>query len=275
MIVTAIIAFREFLEAFLLVGVFLGMDKKFHLGKRKEIFFATALGVSISLMLPLIVFLFAGSLHHIFSEKNTDTFEGYLLVFSGFFLSYVIFSLHEFMKYGKKETIQKANKKMQQEIFDLSLFLTIVFFIAREGFEVALLTATTSLFSVFWTNGEGLLLGFMAAACIGVATSLTYINVSIKKIFTYTEYFIVIIGAAMVKNGMSLLLQNYLHIHMEKFLPLPLQFLPSDTTILGHIINNIFGLQQEVGLIQLAIMGMYVLLIWSLFKVKRLQVKQN
>src|SRR5258706_14228568 len=98
MLVTAIIAFREFLEAFLLVGIFIGIDRKLHLGKQKEIIFATVLGIFISLLLPIIAFNFANNVQTIFTEKNADGLEGYLLTFSGFFLAYVIFSLHRSMK---------------------------------------------------------------------------------------------------------------------------------------------------------------------------------
>ena len=41
MFTTAIIAFREFLEAFLIVGVFLGISKKLNLNKEREIAFAS------------------------------------------------------------------------------------------------------------------------------------------------------------------------------------------------------------------------------------------
>src|SRR5258708_8170632 len=160
MLTTAIIAFREFLEAFLLIGIFIGMDKKFQLGKRKEIVLAASCGILFSLLLPVTVFFFASSLRHLLTEKSIDTLEGYLLTFSGFLLAYVVFSLHDFMKNGKKKTITQASEKMKQEIFDLSLFLTIIFFIIREGFEVALLIAATSLFTIFRTNIEGLMVGF-------------------------------------------------------------------------------------------------------------------
>src|SRR5258708_6277730 len=150
---------------------------------------------------------------------------------------------------------------MKQEIFDISLFLTIVFFIAREGFEVTLLIATTSFFSSMWAKSGGLFIGFLAASFIGLVMCFTYIKLPMKKLFLYTEYFIILIGAAMVKNGISLLITNYLHIHVEKFLSLPLQFLPGSTTILGHTLNNLFGFHQETSILQLGMMGLYVALV--------------
>lgn len=269
MLTTAIIAFREFLEAFLLVGIFLGMDKKFQLRKKKEILFASMLGIMISLLLPVLVFIFAGQMQYVLTEKNTDILEGYFLTFSGFFLAYIVFSLHEFMKDGKKQTIATASQKMEAEIFDISLFFTIVFFIIREGFEIALLIATTSLFSVFSQNIEGLLLGFFLASSIGIITTVTYVQLPIKKIFQYTEYLILIIGAAMIKNGVSILFENYFHIHLEKLFSLSLQFLPSETTVIGHAINNLFGLQRNLSMVQIGLMGVYILLVYCLFKVHK------
>jgi FTR1 family protein len=258
MLTTAIIAFREFLEAFLLVGMFVGMDKKFQLGKRREILLAAFLGITFSLILPILVFFFAADAARVLTEKNTDLLEGYLLTFSGFFLAYVVFSLHEFMKHGKKKTIADASTKMEKEIFDVSLFFTIVFFIIREGFEVALLIAATSLFSVFVTNIEGLFLGFIAALLVGIAMSISYTKLPIKKIFTYTEYLILLIGAAMVKNGVSLLILNYTQIHLDKLLPLHVNFLPNDKSILGHTLSNLIGLQPEFSLLQFGIMVLYI-----------------
>ncbi len=269
MLATAIIAFREFLEAFLLLGIFVGINRTLQLNKHKEILSAGVLGIVLSLLFPILVFFFSSNRQHILTEKNTDILEGYFLIFSGCFLAYVVFSLHQFMKLYRDTTIAKARQKMEQKIFDISLFFTIVFFICREGFEVALLVATTSIFSVFWTNITGLLLGFAGAFLIGFSTFLTYIKLPMKIIFRYTEYAIILIGAAMVKNGISVLLENYLHIHWGKILPLPFQFLPSDTTILGHLLKNLLGVQQEMSLIQLIFMGIYMLVIQYLFFIKK------
>lgn len=273
MITTLIIAFREFLEAFLLIGIFIGIDKKLHLGRRREILFASLLGIFISLLFPFVVFIFANNIHGLLTEKNADFVEGYLLVFSGFFLAYVVFSLHTYMGKLRNEVIAKTNEKLQKNIFDISLFLTIVFFILREGFEVALLIATTSLFSSLWINLSGLLLGFLLASFVGLSTVATYIKLPIGKVFKYTEYLILLVGAAMVKNGISLLFENYFKIHLEKIFPLPLlQFLPNETSIWGHLLKNISGLQRNFGIIELGIMLAYIILIQFIWKTKKVAV---
>jgi ABC-type multidrug transport system fused ATPase/permease subunit len=138
---------------------FLGISKKLNIKREKEIVFASLIGIIISIGLPIFVFLFSQQASRILTEKNAEILESYLMIFSGFFIVYVVFSLHNFFVLNRSKTIIKSHQKLQQNIFDLSLFLTI-FFVVREGFEIALFTATTSLFFKFIENLFGLILGF-------------------------------------------------------------------------------------------------------------------
>ena len=138
---------------------FLGISKKLNIKREKEIVFASLIGIIISIGLPIFVFLFSQQASRILTEKNAEILESYLMIFSGFFIVYVVFSLHNFFVLNRSKTIIKINKKLQKNIFYLSLFLTI-FFVVREGFEIALFTATTSLFFKFIENLFGLILGF-------------------------------------------------------------------------------------------------------------------
>lgn len=56
MITTAVISFREFLEAFLIVGVFLGISKKLNLKKEFEIGFILASMFGILMFFTYIKF---------------------------------------------------------------------------------------------------------------------------------------------------------------------------------------------------------------------------
>src|SRR3989344_1654331 len=189
MLTTLVISLREFLEVFLIIGVFLG--------------------IAISFMLPITTFLLGDKARAVLSEKNAELLEGYLMIFSGFFIAYVIFSLHNFFALKRSKHIISAHQKLQKNIFDISLFLTIVFFIIREGFEIALFTATTSLFTKFLENLAGLFIGFTISSVLGVLTFLAYLKFPISKVFKITEYLIVILGASFVKNGFTELFEVY------------------------------------------------------------------
>lgn len=266
MLSTYVISLREFLEVFLIIGVFLGISKKLSLGREREILTASLLGIVISFILPLAIFSVGDKASKIFTEKNTDLIEGYLMIFSGFFIAYVIFSLHNLFALKRSKLIINAHQKLQKNIFDLSLFMTIVFFIIREGFEISLFTATTSLFSKFIQNVEGLFAGFTTSAFLGLLTFITYIKFPVAKVFRITEYMILLLGAAFVKNGLGVLMENYLHVDLSKILPINLSFIPSEeSSFFGHIAKNIFGLEQEFSVAKLTIMVSYIGFIYFLF----------
>jgi len=269
MMTTAVIAFREFLEAFLIVGVFLGISRKLKLKKEFEISLAALLGIIFSLLLSSAVYVLGDRAHTILNEENAEYLEGYLLVFSGLFIAYVVFSLHNVLRKGRGETLIKAHKKMQQKAFDISLFFTILLLVIREGFEIALFTASTSLFSAFMQNIIGLLLGFVSAIALGAATFLAYIRLPIGKVFRATEYMIIVLGASLVQHGISEMVEIYLGLHISDMLPMPLNFLPHKETLIGHLLQSMVGIDRDFSFIRLTIMGIYVGVIYLFFLKRR------
>ena len=239
----------------MIVGVFLGISKKLNLKKEFEIGLATGVGIILSLLLTTGTYLFGGRVQNILTEKNAELLESYLMIFSGIFIAYVIFSLHNVMQRGRAGTLIKVKQKLNEKMFDFSLFLTIVFLVFREGFEIALFTASTSLFSVFIQNFAGLMLGFFSATVIGTMTFFAYIKFSIDRIFRFTEYLIIVLGASLVQNGITELLEHGFNIHLSKIMSIPLNFLPHKSTIIGHMLKSFFGISREFSFSKLAIMG--------------------
>ncbi|MEK7597915.1 MAG: FTR1 family protein [Patescibacteria group bacterium] len=269
MITTAVISFREFLEAFLIIGVFLGISRKLNLKKEFEIGLAAIIGIIFSLLLATGTYFFGDQVHGILTEKNAELLEGYLMIFSGLFIAYVIFSLHNVIHRSRAGTLIKTKQKLQEKVFDFSLFSTIVFLVVREGFEIALFTASTSLFSIFIQNFIGLMLGFVSASVFGIMTFFAYIKFSIGKVFKITEYMIVILGASLVQNGVTELLEHGFDIDLTKIMSFPLNFLPHKSSLIGHMMKGFFGIDREFSLARLAIMAGYILIIYLLFLKKR------
>ena len=272
MLTTAIIAFREFLEAFLIIGVFLGISRKLNLKKEKEIGIASGIGIIFSLILATATYVFGDHARNILTEKNADFLESYLLIFSGLFIAYVVFSLHDVLNRSRGAKLISAHKKLQENAFDISLFFTIVFLVVREGFEIALFTASTSLFSAFIQNFIGLLLGFGASSILGLATFFAYIKFSIGKVFKVTEYMIILLGASLVQNGVTKLFDTHFNIHLSDILSFHLQFLPNQESFIGHLLQGLFGIDQAFSAARLLIMILYVVIIYVLF-VKRKRIK--
>lgn len=269
MITTALIAFREFLEAFLIVGVFLGVSRKLGLKKETEIIIAAVVGIVISFTMSGITYAFGDAARSILTEDRAELLENYLMFFSGFFLAYVIFSLHKRISSNKKDLIKKAKTKLERRSFDISLFAMIVFLVSREGFEIALFTASTSLFAVFFQNMLGLIIGFVCAGIIGIGAFVAYTKFPIQKVFRVTEYMIMLLGASLVQVGTTELLEHLFNIHIGDIASFGLRFLPSENSVFGHFIRSFAGIDQEFSLPRLLIMVAYIAGIYFLARRKK------
>ncbi len=265
MFTTGVISFREFLEAFLIVGVFLGISKKLKLSREIEIVLAAGIGFAFSLGLATITYIFGDSVRGVLTQQRAELLQSYLLIFSGFFIAYVVFSLHNILRKSRGGKLISAHQKLQNNAFDISLFITIAMLVTREGFEIALFTASTSLFSVFLQNFLGLLLGFFTATILGVLTYISYLKFPIGKIFKVTEYMIILLGAALVQNGITEFSEHTFGIRIGDMVRLPLGFLPDKESIVGHFIRSMSGIDREFSLIRLSIMIGYILVIYMLF----------
>lgn len=264
MLTTFFIAFREFLEAFLIIGVFLGLSKKLKIKKEKEIFIAAFIGILFNLILNLLTFTLGSKAGVILNEKNSEILEGYLYFFSGFFLAYVVVYLHQLFHRNQSKDILLSHEKIKKNIFDFSLFLTIFFLVAREGFEIALFSATTSLFSKFIENLIGLMAGFLLSLSLSFLVFLGLLKFSLRKIFKTTEFFIVLLGGVFVKNGIKELVEIYFDVNLSKIIPLNLSFLPSKETFFGHFFNSFFGLEKNFSFVYLLVIFFYFFVVFKL-----------
>lgn len=262
MIASFLISFREYLEVFLIIGVFLGIDAKLQLDKRRHILTAAIVGTVISIILPIVTFYFSDLSKSVITEKNAELLEGYLMVFAGVFLAYVVISLHRYYQLARGKRILELHTMMQEKRFDYSLYATIIFFVLREGFEIALFTTATSLFSTFMQNMQGLIAGFVVAAICGYAATIAYIRFPLQKVFQVTEYMIVLLGAALMKNGVTELFEVLGDVHLKTWLPLPLPFLPDSSTFMGAFVKAMTGIESNFSVAKLGIMFGYCILVY-------------
>lgn len=273
MLTTLVIAFREFFEAFLIVGIFLGLSRKLKLKRETEILIAALVGIIISIGLSSVTYFLGDAARGVLTKNGTELLENYLLLFSGFFISYVVFSLHNRISENKKGIIKNVTTKLEKETFDFSLFATIVFLVSREGFEIALFTASTSLFSQFSQNLLGLLVGLLLSGIFGTLAYIAYTKFPIKKVFRITEYMIIILGAAMVQVGLTELLEHQFNFHLASIASFGFNFFPPEDSIVGHLIRNFVGMDNEFSLPRLLIMLAYIAVIYLFFKQKT-QIKK-
>lgn len=253
----AIITFREFFEAWLIVGLFIGIAKSLNLGRGRDMLKAVLLGMVIAIIIPSVVFLAGDSLQRIWTEEKVELTEGVLMIVASLMIGIVSLYLHKFFSVKRQAVIKQATEKLQTNVFDRALFTIIVISIVREGLEIGLFALSISLVTPVKTLFLGLGVGFALASVVGIFAMLAYKRLPIKKIYAVTEIGILFVGAALFKNGISEILEVIWHIDTSKILPLPLSFMPSHESLLGHFLNTIFGIEREFSLAKLLLITLY------------------
>ena len=262
---------REFLEALFNRWHFSWRIKKTKSQKELEIGLAAVMCACIlSIGLNVGVFLLGAHTRSMVTEHNADAIESYLQMFSGLFLIYVVFSLHSRMNQNRKEILDRAKENIKTEIFDISLFLLIIFLVVREGFEIALFTASISLFSVFMQNLIGLFLGFAGAAIIGCLTFFAYTKFPVSKVYKVTEYMIVLLGAALFQTGITKFLDTHFSIMLSNMGSFHLSFLPDEVSFVGGFLQGFIGIDSEFSAVRLALMVLYIAVVYFIFFHKRI-----
>lgn len=212
------ISFREFLEAFLSIGILLGISKKFTLRRSKGIILGASVGFLIVFVLATVVFAADSMAMKYLPKTSFDLIEGWLFVLSGIFVAYAVFSLHKILSYYSREKIKGMKVKIEQ--FKTSYWLlpfTAFLFVIKEGSEGFFFNAANGLFYKFNDALTGFALAFLAALTCGFALQKLFANLSIKRIFKISEVFIIFVGGNALTEGLVNLGNYYFHFDISSF----------------------------------------------------------
>lgn len=201
------IAGREFTEIFFIIGIFMGLTRNLKLKREKEIVVASGIGILFSILLPLLLFFIEKKIKLPLSEDFIDIIENIMMILTGFFIVYVIFSIHKVFAANRDKLIRQAKQKLAVSGFDISLFLTIILLITREGLEIAFFTASVSWVSKLAENVIGLFLGLLAAVIIGLLSFVFYTRFPLKKIYRLTEGLIIVMAGFYIVSGSANLIK--------------------------------------------------------------------
>ena len=213
-----IVAFREFLEAFLSVGILLGISSKFYLHRTKGILGGAVIGFVAVFFLATIVFGADSNLLKFIPKDSFDLIEGWLFTLSGIFVAYAVFSLHKVLSYYQQEDIKKVEKNVNK--YKASYWLlpfTAFLFVFKEGCEGIFFNITNGLFYTSTQDLIGFCLGFIAALLCGLLIQKFLTLISLKRIFRITEVFIIFVGVDAITEGLETLANYYFHIDISSY----------------------------------------------------------
>ena|SRR5260221_8912948 len=213
-----IVAFREFFEAFLSIGVLLGISKKFNLQRTKGIAGGAIVGFIVVFILATVVFGADSSILKYLPKDSFDLIEGWLFTLSGIFVAYAVFTLHKIWTHYSQEEVKEIESKVKNYkasywLLPFSAFL----FVFKEGSEGIFFNATNGIFYTFSQDLTGFGLGFLTAMICGFIIRKFLTFVSLKRIFRITEVFIIFVGVDAITEGLETLATYYFHVDISNY----------------------------------------------------------
>jgi high-affinity iron transporter len=197
MLASLILAFREGLEASLIVGILLGYLRKIEAQQyRRYVWLGVGLAVAASLLVAGIIQLIGYQLE----GRAEELFEGIVMLIAVGVLSWMVF----WMRYQAQAYAQHLQNEIAEAIGQGQLRgLTSMAFLAvfREGVELALFLSA----AVFLLDGAaivmGTILGLAAAVLVGVLIFITSIRLDVRAFFQVTSVILLLFAAGLLAHG--------------------------------------------------------------------------
>ncbi|HMX04063.1 MAG TPA: FTR1 family protein [Chitinophagales bacterium] len=199
-----IIAFRECLEAALIVGIiYVVLLKNNAKSQIKMVWLSVAAAVTASAIMGVGLYEVLESAGDAFKEF----LEGIFMYITAGLLFYVIFWMSKNL--ASREAITNQTKATLSQGSRWGIFFLVFFAIVREGFETALfLVASTGIDKSF--SYIGFLTGVALAVLIGYLIVVQGKRIQLKPFFKWTSLLLVVFAAGMIAYG-----THEIHEYME------------------------------------------------------------
>jgi high-affinity iron transporter len=190
-----IIAFRECLEAALIVGIIYTFLSKANLTAQiKRMWLAVAAAVVASIGVAYSLETINASIEN---ESIAKLAESVFMYVTAAVLLYVVFWLSKSM--ASKDAIEKLTASATESSSKWSIFFLVFFAILREGFETVMFLFGSSLQAGF--SYVGFFSGIGLASLIGYLIVVQGRRINLKPFFSITSLFLVLFAAGMVAYG--------------------------------------------------------------------------
>lgn len=212
------VAFREFLEAFLSIGVLMGISAKFNLHRTKGIIGGSIIAFFLVFILATVVFGADSAILKHLPKESLYLIEGWLYTLSGLFIAYAVFSLHKILAQYSQEDIKNTEKKaIEYKTSNWLLPFTAFLLVLKEGCEGIFFNVTNGLFYSFTQDITGIGLAFLVALLCGLLLQKFLNLISLKRIFRITEVFIILVGINAITEGLETLSTYYFNIDISNY----------------------------------------------------------
>ncbi len=263
MFIPFLISFREALETALIIGVLVGILKRFGFERENHTVKKAVLSASLLTILSLIIISALGeNTRAVINGRLRSLFEGSMMIVSTLFITWALFWLHHHLQMRRGKHIISIHEKIKRGNFDG--FFWMVFTLAlREGIEIVLFLSTLIFSTSTITLATSSILGIISASLMGYLIYSAAIKINLKRIFRLTTLLLVIFSAGLLVRGIGELTDAHILPQITLF-SLNLSFLPPSGSILSEFIKSFFGLERLLSLPQYASYIAYLIAIYLL-----------
>ncbi len=194
-----LITSRETLEAALVVGIVLAyLTKTGNEQYKKTVYYGIFAGIVLSILSAFLFNIFAGG----FEGRAEELFEGFTMLFAAVLLTTMILWM---MK--QRKMAQQIENKVAKHIAHASfnqtyaygLFALIIVAVLREGVETVIFFSAINYASGI--SFIGATLGVITAIAIGYLFFASTRKINLKKFFSISSIFLILIAAGLVAHG--------------------------------------------------------------------------
>jgi high-affinity iron transporter len=273
MIIPLFLAFREGLEAVLVVVIILSYLKRTNQQYyNKYVYLGSILAIIVSIIFAIIfTTLFGG-----FTGTLEEIFEGFTFIISGIFIVTLVLWVSKEGPKMRQTLEQKVEQSIEKEKL-LSITILSFVIIIREGIElVLLLTGATSIGSLDPSAViVGSLIGLGLSLIIGILIFFGVKTINLTVFFKVTNVVLILFAAGLITYGIHELIEagivnpiigevwNIKHILPEDF-PDDNPTTPEWLEITGSLLKALFGYNANPSLLELILYPLLLGLIGSI-----------
>lgn len=291
LIVPSFLAFREGLEAVLIVVIILVYLKN---TKQQYYYKYVIIGSTLAIISSILFAIIFSTIFGGFSGITEQIFEGFTFIISGVFIISLVLWMSKEGPRMKKNLEEQVEKSIETgKVISITSLVFVI--IIREGIElVLLLTGATSVGAL--NSAEvisGSLMGLGLSLSIGFLLFYGIRTINLSKFFKITNVVLVLFAAGLITYGLHELIEagvvnpiieevwNIKHILPEKFPdgnPLTAEWLE----VIGTLLKALFGYNANPSLLEvivypllLASLSLMSLKMWNRSKKAIIVVKLN
>ncbi len=246
-VAAVLIAFREGLEAALIVGILLGYLKRIGRSDRAPL---TILGVVAAVIASALIAIIMNRIGASLETPYEQLFEGTTMLLAVGILTFMIF----WMRYQARFMKRDIEARMQTALSTgagLSLFALAFLTVFREGVETALFLAANAFVADGLSTIVGALLGLALATAAGIAIYGLAVRINLKLFFDITSVFLVLFAAGLLAH----VVHEYQEIGLLPMLMTPAwntgQLLSNESPI-GSVLSSLVGYNAQPSILEVA-----------------------